>query len=155
SGVYKIKELADTVGEVANDKYGQDVKIQRLENPRVEADKHPFETISRKLPNEFGFERKVSLRKEIDRMLELLTRDEIQERIEQVKDVIMPETQWSGEKERPDVIEVYSPGEKDWGIYEPKLDTGRSESEESEEEEEAGEEVEEEEAERVAPKIEE
>ncbi len=140
SGVYKIKELADTVGEIGNDKYDLDVEIQRLENPRVEADKHPFETISRKLPNEFGFERQVSLRKEIDRMLELLTKDEIQERIEKMKHAIMPETQWSGEKERPDVIEVYKPGEKDWGIYEPKLDTGRKETPEIEGEE-TGEEV--------------
>ncbi len=153
SGVYKIKEIADTVGEVANNNYDHDVQIQRLENPRVEADKHPFETIARKLPNEFGFEREVSLRKEIDRMLEVLTRDEIQERIEKIKDVIMPETQWSGEKETPDVIEVYNPGEKDWGIYEPKLDTGRPEPEE--EVEEAGEEMEESETEKVAPKIEE
>ncbi len=129
SGAYKIKALADTVGEIGNDRHDLGVRIQRLENPRVEADKHPYEIVSRKLPNEFGFERKVSLREEIDRMLDLLTEEEVQERIEDMKHAIIPETQWSGEKERPDVIEVYKPGEKDLGIYEPKLDTGRSEPE--------------------------
>jgi len=132
SGVHKIKGLADAVGEVANDNYGMDVEVQRLENPRVEADKHPFETISRKLPNEFGFERKVTLKEEIDRMLEILTRDEIKDRIDSMKDAIIPETQWSGEKEEPDVIEVYKPGEKDHGVYEPKLDTGQEDGEGSE-----------------------
>ncbi|KXA91433.1 hypothetical protein AKJ57_01350 [candidate division MSBL1 archaeon SCGC-AAA259A05] len=151
SGVYKIKELADTVGEIANTKYDLDVKIQRLENPRVEADKHPFEAISRKLPNEFGFEREVGLREEIDRMLELLTKEEIQERIEKMKHAIIPETQWSGMKEKPDVIEIYKPGERDWGIYEPKLDTGRPEPERKEEEED--EEEEEPVPEKVAPKM--
>ncbi|KXA97571.1 hypothetical protein AKJ37_02760 [candidate division MSBL1 archaeon SCGC-AAA259I09] len=128
SGVYKIKELADVVGTIGNEKYGLDVEIQRLENPRVEADKHPMEVISRKLPNEFGFERKVSLDEEIDRMLEILTRPEVEERIEKMKHAIMPETQWSGEKEQPGVIEVYRPGERDYGIYEPKLDTGEVEA---------------------------
>ncbi|MHA1329094.1 MAG: NAD-dependent epimerase/dehydratase family protein, partial [Promethearchaeota archaeon] len=55
SGLYKISELAEAVAKVGNEKFNLDVKIQRIENPRVEADMHPFEVVSRKLPRIFGF----------------------------------------------------------------------------------------------------
>jgi len=37
SGLYKISELAEAVAKVGNEKFNLDVKIQRIENPRVEA----------------------------------------------------------------------------------------------------------------------
>ncbi|MFP4046064.1 MAG: NAD-dependent epimerase/dehydratase family protein [Candidatus Aenigmatarchaeota archaeon] len=125
SGVYKIKELADAVADVTSDRLDKEVKIQRIENPRVESDKHPIEVVSRNLPNEFGFERKVELKEEIGRMVQLLSKDDIQERIEKVKKKIIPETQWSGEKKEPDIIEIYEPGTKDHGNYQTVLNTGR------------------------------
>lgn len=105
SGVYSVMELAKTVQKIAKE-FNIKVKIQRLVNPRVEADEHPFEAIYERLPNEFGFEPKVSLEEEIYRMFELLTQPHIKKRIEEKKHVILPKTQWSGVKGDMKVIEI-------------------------------------------------
>ncbi|MFW5928110.1 MAG: NAD-dependent epimerase/dehydratase family protein [Thermoplasmatota archaeon] len=123
SGLHKIKDVAETVATVANEEFDMDTSIQRLENPRVEAEKHPFEVVSKKLPQEHGFKPKVPMEKEVERMLELLSQDEIKKRIEEKKHVIMPKTRWSGEKKESGVLEVYKPGEKEHEGYEGKLDT--------------------------------
>lgn len=65
SGVYMVRDLADTVAKIAANEFNLPVKIQRLENPRVEADEHPFEVIYEQLPKTFGFEPKVSLEEEV------------------------------------------------------------------------------------------
>ena len=127
SGLHKLKDVADTVAKVGKENFGLKVKIQRVENPRVEADRHPFEVISRKLPNEFRFESKVGLEKEISRMFKLLTQPHIKKKIEQIKYVIMPKTRWDGEKKESGVIEIYEPGTKKKEGYEPILDTGKGE----------------------------
>lgn len=117
SGLHKVNDLAEAVARVG-DRFGIAVKIQRLENPRVESDEHPLEVIATKLPNEFGFESTVTLEKEIYNMFELLLHSEIRKRIEEKEHVIMPKTFWSGQKKQPDVIEVYEPGEHKTGDYE-------------------------------------
>ncbi len=127
SGAYRIDELAETVAEVASKKFGKRVKIQQVENPRVESEQHPLEVVSRKLPNEFGFRPSISLEDEITNMLELLTRPEITKRIEKIQEVIMPETRWSGEHERSEVIAVYEPGTRETGLFRVRLDTGKQE----------------------------
>ena len=109
SGLYKLTEIAETVASVGK-KFGLDVKIQRVENPRVEADRHPFEAVSRKLPNDFGFTPKVSMEKAITRMFQLLTRPDIKRRIEQKKHTIMPKTRWDGTKRESETLEIYDPG---------------------------------------------
>jgi len=106
SGYYSVRKLAEIVAKVGREHFGLPVKIQRLENPRVEAEKHPFEPIYKKLPDEFGFEPKVPPGEEIYRMFELLMRPEISERIEQKKHLILPKTWWSGEKRRVETIEA-------------------------------------------------
>jgi UDP-sulfoquinovose synthase len=123
SGLYKIRNLAEIVARVGNETFDLGVKIQRLENPRVEADVHPLEVVSRKLPHEFGFTTKVSPEKEITRMLELLRHPHIKERIEQKKHTILPKTWWSGEKKDAGVLEVYEPGTKEEQGYQPIFDT--------------------------------
>jgi UDP-sulfoquinovose synthase len=123
SGLYKIRELTETVAKVGSSKFGLRVVIQRLENPRVEAEEHPFEVVSRNLPHEFGFEPKVSLQEEITRAYELLTQPEIRGRIMEKKHVILPETWWTGEKREAEVLEVYEPGTKEKAGFEPVLDT--------------------------------
>jgi UDP-sulfoquinovose synthase len=127
SGLYKVRDLAETVARVGIEKFGLSVKIQRLENPRVEADKHPFEVVSRKLPGKFGFTPKVSLEEEITRMFELLTQPEIKRRIHEKAHLILPKTWWSGEKKEAGVLEVYEPGTKERVGYEPQLYTVASE----------------------------
>jgi UDP-sulfoquinovose synthase len=123
SGLHKIKNIAETVARIGREKFGLDVKIQRLENPRVEAEIHPYEVVSGKLPNEFGFKPKVSMEEEITRMFELLTEPGIKERITEKSHVIMPRTWWSGEKKESGVLEVYDPGIREDIGYKPRLDT--------------------------------
>jgi UDP-sulfoquinovose synthase len=124
SGLHKLMVLAETTADVAQ-KFGLDTKIQKLENPRVEADKHPLEAVSRKLPGVFGFMPKVSMEKEITRMFELLTQPEIKKRIEEKAHLIMPKTRWDGFKKESDVLEVYEPGTREDTGYKPLLDTGK------------------------------
>jgi UDP-sulfoquinovose synthase len=123
SGVFKVSELAEMVAKVGKEKFGLEVKIQRLENPRVEADYHPLEVVSSKLPHTFGFEDKVNLEKEVTRMFELLTRPEIAKRIKEKEHVILPKTRWTGEKKDSEVLEVYDPGTKEFRGYKPILKT--------------------------------
>jgi hypothetical protein len=106
SGYYSIRELAEIVARVGRKEFGLPVKIQRVENPRVEADRHPFEPIYEKLPKEYGFKPRVSPEEAVYRMFELLTRPEIKARIEQKKHLILPKTWWSGVKKQVETIEV-------------------------------------------------
>ncbi|MFO8100949.1 MAG: NAD-dependent epimerase/dehydratase family protein [Dehalococcoidia bacterium] len=115
SGFYSISHLAHTVARIASKEFNLPVKIQRVENPRVESDIHPFEPIYNKLPDQFGFEPRVTLEDEIYRMLELLTQPEIKQRIEEKKHLILPRTWWSGVKKQVETLEVleeikYEPG---------------------------------------------
>jgi len=117
SGLHKINDIAETIAGIANDKFGLEVEIQRLENPRVETELHPMEVISNKLPNEFGFKPNVSMEKEVKRIFEILTRSELIQRIQEKKHTIMPKTKWTGEKQEFKVIEKYKPGVKEYGEY--------------------------------------
>ena len=110
--LYKLNDIAETVAKIGKEKYSLNIKIQRIENPRVETEQHPFETISSKLPNEFGFKQKVLLEKEVGRMFELLRQPDIVARIKEKIHTIMPKTTWSGEKREMEIIEKYEPGTK-------------------------------------------
>ncbi|UCD13550.1 MAG: GDP-mannose 4,6-dehydratase [Thermoplasmatales archaeon] len=109
SAVYRIVDLAEAVAEVGRG-FDLNVKIQRLENPRVEADKHPMEVVSTKLEEEFGLEPKVKLKEELRRMFELLTQPEIKERLEEKRHVVAPKTRWDGTKDEMDILDEYDPG---------------------------------------------
>lgn len=106
SGFYSIRQLAETVARIASKEFNIPVTIQRVENPRVEYDIHPYEPIYNKLPDQFGFEPKVQLEDEVYRMLELLTQPEIKQRIEEKKHLILPRTWWSGEKKIVENLEI-------------------------------------------------
>lgn len=128
SGLHKLRDVAETVAAVGK-KFGFEVTIQRLENPRIEAEIHPFEVVSQKLPGEFGFTPKVSMEKEVTRMFELLITPEIKERITQKAHVIMPKTWWTGEKKDSGVIETYEPGTREDTGFKAVLHTGTAEKE--------------------------
>ena len=123
SGLYKLSELAETVAKVGNEKFNLNVKIQRIENPRVEADTHPFEVISRKLPRVFGFKPQVELEAEIERMFQVLSESEIKSRIEMKKHTVFPITTWQGEKREMKNLEKYEPGTKEIKGHKPIFDT--------------------------------
>lgn len=105
SGYCTVRELAEAVKKIGS-KFGVKIRIQRVENPRVEADKHPFEPIYNKLPDEFGFIQQNSLEKEIYRIFELLSQRHIRERIEEKEHLILPKTWWSGVKKEVERLEL-------------------------------------------------
>jgi UDP-sulfoquinovose synthase len=107
SGFYSMLELAYTVAKIGKKEFHLPVKIQRVENPRVESERHPFEPIYENLSTKFGFKPKVSLEEEIYRMFELLTKAEIKNRIEEKKHHIIPKTWWSGEKRKVETLETF------------------------------------------------
>jgi hypothetical protein len=123
SGLYKISDLSETVAKVGNDVFDLNVKIQRIENPRVEADNHPLEVVSKKLPRVFGFTPQIELEEEIERMLEVLGEDEVKQRIDMKKHTILPVTTWQGEKREMQELERYEPGIKEKKGYEPIFHT--------------------------------
>lgn len=123
SGLYKISDLAESVARVGNENFNLNVKIQRLENPRVEADTHPFEVVSKKLPRTFGFTPQIELEDELERMFSVLLEKEIRNRIEMKRHTIMPITTWQGEKRKMRELERYDPGTKKSKGYEPIFDT--------------------------------
>ena len=123
SGLYKVIDLAETVAEVAEE-FGYPTTIQKLENPRVEADLHPYEVVSENLPLLFGFRPKVTLRLEITRMFELLTQPHIVKRIKKVAHAVMPTTWWSGEKRKPAVLDIFKPKTRPKGPFKPVLHMG-------------------------------
>ena len=98
SGVYSVRQLAYTVANIGRKYFNLPVEIQRIENPRVESDRHPFEAIYEKLPKNYGFKPQVNLGKEIYRIFELLLKPGIRGRIEEKKHLIIPKTWWSGQK---------------------------------------------------------
>lgn len=106
SGVYSLMHLAKTVRDIGKKEFNLPVKIQRLQNPRVESDEHPYEALYKNLPEQFGFEPTVTLEEEIYEMFKLLTQPDIKRRIEEKMHVILPKTRWSGEKKEMKVIEV-------------------------------------------------
>jgi len=117
SGFYSVRYLAETVARIASREFNLPVTIQRVENPRVESDIHPFEPIYNKLPDRFGFKPGVTLEDEIYRMLELLIQPQVKERIEEKKHLILPRTWWSGIKKQVETLEIieeikYEPGVK-------------------------------------------
>jgi hypothetical protein len=116
SGYYTIRALAETVARVASEEFNLHVRIQRVENPRVEAEIHPFEPIYERLPREFGFKPEVSLEEEIYQILKLLIQPKIKERIEEKKHLILPRTWWSGRKQQVETIEILEEIE-----YKPKI----------------------------------
>ncbi len=108
SGVYTVTELAETVAKIGKEEFNLPVKIQRLENPRVEADEHPYEARHEKLPQQLGFAPTVSLQEEVYEIFRLLIQPKIRSRIEEKRHVILPKTRWSGLKKDMDVLETYS-----------------------------------------------
>jgi UDP-sulfoquinovose synthase len=121
SGFYRLRDLAEIVRKVGKEGYGLDVKIQRIENPRVEADAHPFEPIFKKLPDEFGFKQQVDPEKEIKRMFQLLTKPHIKQRIVEKRHLVLPKTWWMGLKKEAERIEIVEEQkDKDERFIEPQ-----------------------------------
>lgn len=88
--VYTVTELAEKVKKVGN-KRGLDVKIQSIENPRIEAEEHYYMPDHEKLKG-LGFKPKHKLEEELGIMLEDLIK--YKGRILAKKDKIIPTIKW-------------------------------------------------------------
>lgn len=106
SGVYNLMDLAKTVKKIGEKEFKLPVKVQRLQNPRVEADRHPYEALYQNLPEQLGFKPEITMEEEITEMFKLLTQPVIRRRIEEKTHVILPKTMWSGKKKNMKVLEV-------------------------------------------------
>ena len=95
---YSMQQIAAMVAKVGKEKFQIDVKIQYLENPRVEAAKHPYIPMHSKLKEDYGFIEQGEIEEEIERMFTLLLQPKIKKRIEAKRDLILPSTWWSGNK---------------------------------------------------------
>ncbi|MCP5046572.1 MAG: NAD-dependent epimerase/dehydratase family protein [bacterium] len=106
SGVYNVMDLANTVQQIGKQEFKLPVKIQRLQNPRVESEHHEYNAVHENLPRKFGFKPEVSLENEVYEMFKLLTQPEIKRRIEEKTHVILPRTTWGGRKQTMETLEI-------------------------------------------------
>lgn len=105
--VLSVKQIAETVGKIAKSEFGLQAEVQRLENPRVEAEEHPYEIIHDKLREKFGFNSERKLEEEIFYMFKRLMDPKIRMNIEKIKKSLIPVTRWSGERKALKELENY------------------------------------------------
>ena len=89
--------------------FGLDVEVQRIENPRVEAEEHPYEVIHEKLSATFGFQSESGFADEVRHLFRVLTQPENRDRILAMHDTLFPKTKWSGEHGKLAVLETWKP----------------------------------------------
>jgi nucleoside-diphosphate-sugar epimerase len=106
--VMSVKQIAQTVAKVGAE-FGLDTEVQRIENPRVEAEEHPYEVIHDKLKDNFGFASESGFEDEVRRLFQVLTQPESVERIKQQEEKLFPKTKWSGEQGELKVLETWKP----------------------------------------------
>ena len=123
SSTHKLNKLAVIIAKIGKEEYNLDVNIINQENPRIEAEVHPLEVISKKLPNTFDYKSKITVEAEIKKIFEILNTPEIKNRIQQKAHSLVSKTQWNGEKKEPKVLDSYKPGTKTFGIHKGVLNT--------------------------------
>ena len=106
--VMSVRQIAQTVAMIGAE-FGLDTEVQRIENPRVEAEEHPYEVIHDKLSENFGFASESSFEDEVRGMFEVLTQPEAVARIKQQESKLFPTTKWSGEVGELKVLETWKP----------------------------------------------
>ncbi|MCA9059857.1 MAG: hypothetical protein KDA85_15225, partial [Planctomycetaceae bacterium] len=106
--VFSVMQIAKMVAEIGRE-FDLDVEVQRIENPRVEAEEHPYEVIHEKLSDRFGFRSESSFAEEVRHLFRVLTQPEARNRILAQKDTLFPRTKWSGEHGKLAVLETWKP----------------------------------------------
>ena len=106
--VMSVKQIAQTVAKIGAE-FGLDTSVQRIENPRVEAEEHPYEVIHDKLKDNFGFASESSFEEEVRGLFRVLTQPDAIERIKQQESKLFPATKWSGEVAKLKVLETWRP----------------------------------------------
>ena len=90
--IYDVTSLANSVQKAAAKK-GIEALVQKIPNPRKEAEEHYYKVDAYHLPN-LGFKPTRTLDQELDLMLEDLTH--FRDRIKQKESHIAPKTSWIG-----------------------------------------------------------
>tara|TARA_B100000073_G_C23734117_1_gene571666 strand:+ start:762 stop:1949 length:1188 start_codon:yes stop_codon:yes gene_type:complete len=97
---YSIPQLANTVAEVAS-KMGLNPVINRLDNPRIEMEEHYFNPDHNHLLD-LGYEPTHDMKSELSLMFQDLV--ENKDRIKDVKDVLVPQIRWDGNKKKSEKL---------------------------------------------------
>lgn len=98
--VYDITELANMV-QMAAGTLGLNCEVLNYENPRKEAEDHYYNPDREKLL-ELGYKPTKDIAGEVLTMIEDLTR--YKDRIESVKDLLIPQTRWDGSKKKSESL---------------------------------------------------
>ncbi len=106
--VFSVREIAQMVATIARE-FDLEVEVQRIENPRVESEEHPYEVIHEKLADKFGFESESAFADEVRHLFRVLLQPEIRARIINQQDTLFPKTRWSGEHGDLEVLETWKP----------------------------------------------
>lgn len=104
--VFSVRQIADTVGRIGKDEFGLKPVVQRIENPRVEAEEHPYVVLHRKLEETYGFQSETRFEDQVRYIFQQLLKPENRQRIGQQKEALHPQTLWSGAKKNLDILET-------------------------------------------------
>jgi len=103
--VYDLTDLAFMVRQVASD-VGLDVEVHNVENPRMESEDHYFNPDHQHLLD-LGFVPTLGVKEEMRIMVEDLLRH--RSRIEDRRQVLLPDVRWDGRKETVDYLKEPAP----------------------------------------------
>mgnify|MGYP003346745007 FL=1 len=106
--VFSVMQIAQMVATIGRE-FGLDVEVQRIENPRVESEEHPYEVIHEKLQDRFGFASESGFADEVRHLFRVMLQPENRDRILAQRAALFPRTRWSGEHGEMKVLERWKP----------------------------------------------
>lgn len=106
--VFSVMQIAQMVATIGRE-FGLDVEVQRIENPRVESEEHPYEVIHEKLQDRFGFASESGFADEVRHLFRVMLQPENRDRILAQRGALFPKTRWSGEHGEMKVLERWKP----------------------------------------------
>lgn len=106
--VFSVLQIAQMVATIGRE-FGLDVEVQRIENPRVESEEHPYEVIHDKLQERFGFSSESGFADEVRHLFRVMLQPENRDRILAQQGALFPKTRWSGEHGEMKVLERWKP----------------------------------------------
>jgi len=106
--VFSVLQIAQMVATIGRE-FGLDVEVQRIENPRVESEEHPYEVIHEKLQDRFGFASESGFADEVRHLFRVMLQPENRDRILAQQGALFPKTRWSGEHGEMKVLERWKP----------------------------------------------
>ncbi len=106
--VFSVMQIAQMVATIGRE-FGLDVEVERIENPRVESEEHPYEVIHEKLQDRFGFASESGFADEVRHLFRVMLQPDNRDRILAQRGALFPKTRWSGEHGEMKVLERWKP----------------------------------------------